>query len=155
MEKRKLISVVVPTYNEQENVRALTEAVTHIMVEQLPEYDYEIIFIDNHSQDDTRRILRHICEEDRHVKAIFNARNFGQMRSPVHGFRQAKGDCVIRLNADFQDPPELIPTFVRKWEEGNKIVIGVKAKTDEKPLMAFVRREYYKFLRKIKPQSKQ
>ena len=125
-EKKKLISVVIPCYNEEENVQAMTDTVTRIITSELPEYDYEIIFIDNHSQDGTKRIIRRICEEDRHVKAIFNARNFGQMRSPVHGFKQAMGDCVIRLNADFQDPPELIPTLVHKWEEGNKIVLCIK-----------------------------
>ena len=148
-ENKKLISVVIPCYNEEENVQAMTDTVTQIITSELPEYDYEIIFIDNHSQDGTKRIIRRICEEDRHVKAIFNARNFGQMRSPVHGFKQAKGDCVIRLNADFQDPPELIPTLVHKWEEGNKIVLCIKNKTEEGPIMAFVRRQYYKFLRKI------
>ncbi len=146
---KKLISVVVPTYNEQENVDAMTETLTRIFTQELPEYDYEIIYIDNHSKDNTRMLLRKQCEADPHVKAIFNARNFGQMRSPVHGFKQAYGDCVIRLNADFQDPPEMIPQLVREWENGWKIVIGVKNKTEEGPIMAFVRRQYYKFLRKI------
>jgi glycosyltransferase involved in cell wall biosynthesis len=75
-ENKKLISVVIPCYNEEENVQAMTDTVTRIIASELPEYDYEIIFIDNHSQDGTKRIIRHICEEDRHVKAIFNARNF-------------------------------------------------------------------------------
>ena len=129
--RRKKISVVIPTYNEQENVGPMTEAVTKIMTQQLPQYDYEIIYIDNHSKDMTRKELREICAQNPNVKAIFNARNFGQLRSPVHGLKQAYGDCVIRLNADFQDPPELIPRFVREWEKGSKIVIGVKSKTDE------------------------
>lgn len=146
---KKLISVVVPTYNEEENVDAMTETLTRIFTEELPAYDYEIIYIDNHSKDNTRMLLRKQCEADPHVKAIFNARNFGQMRSPVHGFKQAYGDCVIRLNADFQDPPEMIPELVREWENGWKIVIGVKKKTEEGPVMAFARRQYYKFLRKI------
>ena len=147
--RKKLISIVVPTYNEEENVEAMTETVTRIMTEELPQYDYEIIYIDNHSQDRTRVLLRKMCEADPHVKAIFNAKNFGQMRSPVHGLKQAYGDCVIRLNADFQDPPALIPEFVKKWEEGWKIVIGIKKKTEEGKFMAWVRRCYYKILRKI------
>ena len=146
---KKLISVVVPTYNEQENVVPLTDTLVKIFAEELPEYDYEIIFIDNHSKDNTKTLIRRICSENPNVKAIFNARNFGQMRSPVYGFKQAYGDCVVRLNADFQDPPSLIPTFVREWEKGHKIVIGIKEKTEEGFFMAFVRRQYYKFLRKI------
>ena len=148
-EKKKLISVVIPTYNEAENVVPMTETLTELFAKQLPEYDYEIIYIDNHSRDRTRVLLRGLCEKDRRVKAIFNARNFGQMRSPVHGLKQAYGDCVIRLNADFQDPPEMIPTLVRKWEEGNRIVIGIKSKTDEGKLMAWMRKQYYKLLRRI------
>ena len=139
----------MPTYNEQDNVIPLTDTLVRIFTEELPEYNYEIIFIDNHSKDNTKELIRHICRENPHVKAIFNARNFGQMRSPVYGFKQAYGDCVVRLNADFQDPPSLIPTFVREWEKGHKIVIGIKEKTEENFFMAFVRRQYYKFLRKI------
>ena len=146
---KKLISVVVPTYNEQENVVPLTETLVKIFTEELPEYDYEIIFIDNHSKDNTKELIRGICRDNPRVRAIFNARNFGQMRSPVYGFKQAYGDCVVRLNADFQDPPSLIPEFVREWEKGHKIVIGIKEKTEEGVFMAFVRRQYYKFLRKI------
>ena len=146
---KKMISVVVPTYNEQENVVPLTDTLVKIFTEELPEYNYEIIFIDNHSKDNTKALIRQICSENPNVKAIFNARNFGQMRSPVYGFKQAYGDCVVRLNADFQDPPSLIPTFVREWEKGHKIVIGIKEKTEEGFFMAFVRRQYYKFLRKI------
>ena len=148
-EKKKRISVVIPTYNEEDNVGPMTDTLTKVFTEQLPAYDYEIIYIDNHSKDRTRAILRSICEKDRHVRAIFNARNFGQMRSPVHGLRQAYGDCVVRLNADFQDPPELIPTLVHEWEKGHKIVIGIKSKTDEGRFMAWVRRCYYLLLRKI------
>ena len=149
MERKKLISVVIPTYNEEDNVGPMTETLRDIFSNELPEYDYEIIFIDNHSKDQTRVKLRKLCEENRHVKAIFNARNFGQLRSPVHGLKQAYGDCVVRLNADFQDPPALIPTLVREWEAGNRIVIGIKKKTDEGFLMALARKQYYKLLRRI------
>ncbi len=146
---KKVISVVVPTYNEEMNVRPLAETVIKIITEELPQYDYEMIFIDNLSKDRTRVELRKLCEENPRIKAIFNARNFGQMRSPVHGFKQATGDCVVRLNADFQDPPELIPELVHRWEAGHKIVLAIKNKTEEGALMAFARRQYYKFLRTI------
>ena len=145
----KLISVVIPTYNEEDNVVPMTGTLTDLFEKNLPEYDFEIIYIDNHSKDRTRQILREICAKDRRVKAIFNARNFGQLRSPVHGLKQAYGDCVVRLNADFQDPPELIPTLVREWEQGNKIVIGIKSRTEEGRVMAWFRRQYYSLLRKI------
>ena len=141
-ENRKKLSVVIPTYNEEENVEAMTNAVRDIFEKQLPQYDFEIIYIDNHSKDGTRQILRRLCAEDKRVKAIFNAKNFGQMRSPVHGLKQAMGDAVIRLNADFQDPPELIPVLVSEWEKGNKIVIGIKNKTEEGFLIGFLRRSY-------------
>ncbi len=147
--ERKLLSVVIPTYNEEDNVVPMTETLVKIFENDLPEYDFEIIFIDNHSKDGTRKLLRQICARDKRVKAIFNAKNFGQLRSPVHGLKCAYGDAVIRLNADFQDPPELIPTFVKKWEEGNKIVIGIKNKTEEGKVIGFVRKQYYKLLRKI------
>ena len=147
--EKKLISVVIPTYNEEANVEPMVETLTGIFRDELPQYDYEILFIDNHSTDRTREILRRICAGNRKVKAIFNARNFGQLRSPVHGLKQAYGDCVVRLNADFQDPPSLIPTLVREWEKGTKIVIGIKNKTEEGRFMAFLRKQYYKILRKI------
>jgi glycosyltransferase involved in cell wall biosynthesis len=149
MKRKKKISVVIPCYNEEENIRAMTETVVAIFEEDLPDYDYEIICIDNHSKDRTRVILREICAQNPRIKAIFNARNFGQMRSPVHGLKQAYGDAVIRLNADFQDPPDLIPRFVHEWEKGNKIVLGIKNKTEEGALMAWLRRRYYRILRKI------
>ena len=149
MERKKLLSVVIPTFNEEENVGPMTETLVRIFENELPEYDYEIIYIDNHSKDRTRQLLRKQCEENKHVKAIFNARNFGQMRSPVHGLKQAYGDAVLRLNADFQDPPEMIPELVHAWERGSKIVIGIKNKTSEGRFMAWMRKIYYKLLRKI------
>ncbi|MDO4619732.1 MAG: glycosyltransferase family 2 protein [Lachnospiraceae bacterium] len=149
MSEKKLISVVIPTYNEEDNVVPMTKTLTAIFQKELPAYDYEILYIDNHSKDNTRKLLRGLCEQDKHVKAIFNARNFGQMRSPVHGLKQAYGDCVVRLNADFQDPPELIPSLVHEWERGHKIVIGIKDKTEEGRFMAWARRRYYKLLAKI------
>lgn len=146
---KKKISVVIPTYNEEANVIPLSEAIVRVMEQELPEYDYEILFIDNHSTDCTRDLLRGLCKENRHIKAIFNARNFGQARSPVYGMKQAYGDCVIRMCADFQDPVDMIVKFVREWEQGWKIVIGVKNKSQEQPLMYYIRGAYYKLIRKI------
>lgn len=114
---RKKISVVIPTYNEEANVIPLADAIVGVLTGELAEYDYEIIFIDNHSKDSTQMKLRQLCRENKRIKAIFNARNFGQMRSPVHGLKQATGDCVIRMCADFQDPVEMIVQFVREWED--------------------------------------
>lgn len=146
---RKKISVVVPTYNEEANVIPLSKAITEVMEKELPQYDYEIIFIDNHSKDNTQVLLRSLCKENKNIKAIFNARNFGQARSPVYGMKQAYGDCVIRMCADFQDPVEMIPQFVREWEQGHKIVIGVKKSSKERKVMYFIRSMYYKLINKI------
>lgn len=146
---KKKISVVIPTYNEEDNVKPLTEAIISVMGQELSRYEYEIIFIDNHSKDGTQKKLREICSENRRVKAIFNARNFGQMRSPVHGLKQAYGDCVIRMCADFQDPVEMIVKFVKEWENGHKIVIGVKKSSKEKRIMYWVRSCYYKLINRI------
>lgn len=146
---RKKISVVIPTYNEEANVIPLADAIVGVLTGELAEYDYEIIFIDNHSKDSTQMKLRQLCRENKKIKAIFNARNFGQMRSPVHGLKQATGDCVIRMCADFQDPVEMIVQFVREWEQGHKIVIGVKKASKEKRIMYWIRACYYKLIRKI------
>lgn len=149
MSEKKLISVVIPTYNEEKNVVPLTKAITEVFERDLPEYDYEIIYIDNHSKDETQALLRMLCRENKRVKAIFNVRNFGQARSPVYGMKQAYGDCVIRMCADFQDPVDMIVKFIREWEKGNKIVIGVKSASAEKKSMYMIRGIYYKLINKI------
>ena len=146
---KKKISVVIPTYNEEGNVTPLAQGIVNVMENELPEYDYEILFIDNHSKDNTRLFLRQLCGDNKKIKAIFNARNFGQIRSPVYGLKQAQGDCVIRMCADFQDPVEMIPKFVREWEKGWKIVIGIKKSSKEKKMMYWIRTLYYKLIRKI------
>lgn len=145
----KKISILIATFNEEENVRPLSNELVNIFDSELNEYDYEIIFIDNHSTDKTREILRDICKENKKIKAIFNARNFGQMKSPVHGLKQTTGDCTIKMTADFQDPPGMIVDFVREWEKGSKIVIAIKNASKENPLIYFVRGIYYKLIRKI------
>ncbi len=149
MGKRKVISVMIPCFNEEENVRPIYEAVRNQIKENLSEYDYEILFIDNKSKDNTRKIIEEICKEDKGVKAIFNSKNFGQFNSPYYGIINTSGDCTITICADFQDPPELIPTFVKEWEKGYKIVIGRKTKSQENKLMYFLRGCYYKIIRKM------
>lgn len=151
---KKTISVFTPCYNEEENVENLVKAVVDIF-EKLPQYNYEHIFIDNSSKDNTVSILRRITETDKHVRVIVNARNFGHIRSPFHGLMQCKGDAAICMVADFQDPPEMITQFLQKWEEGYKIVIAIKTKSKENPLMFAVRKFFYKMLSKISDSGEQ
>lgn len=146
---KKVISIMIPTYNEEENARPIYEAVRNEILTNLPEYDYEILFIDNKSQDGTRQIIESICAEDKQVKAIFNTKNFGQFNSPYYGMIHTTGDCTIPLCADFQDPVELITTFVHEWEKGYKLVIGRKTKSRENPVVYFLRGCYYKLIRKM------
>jgi glycosyltransferase involved in cell wall biosynthesis len=144
----KLISVVTPCYNEEDNVRDIYEQIKHVFA-GLPDYTYEHIFIDNSSQDKTVAILREIAQADKNVKVIVNARNFGQVRSPYHAVLQASGDAVIALASDLQDPPQLIPDFVRKWEEGYQVVMGVKSESQESLIVFGLRKLYYRLLRRL------
>ena len=143
------ISVLVPTFNEEQNVQPLSLAIKEEFKKSLPQYDYEIVFIDNDSRDSTREILEKLCSEDKKIKAIFNARNFGQFNSPFYGLMQTTGDCTILLCADFQDPIEMIPTLVHEWEKGNKIVYAVKKKSKESKIVRFFRTIYYKLVKKF------
>lgn len=140
---------MIPCYNEEENVRPIYEAVRDELLRSCQNYDYEILFIDNKSQDRTRKIIREICKEDPRVKAIFNAKNFGQFNSPYYGILQTTGDCTITMCADFQDPVEMIPRFVEEWEKGYKIVIGRKTESKENPFVYFLRGCYYKLIKKM------
>lgn len=146
---RKRISVMIPTFNEEENVIPITEAVISEITNNLPEYDYEILFIDNNSTDTTRSKIRELCEKDSNIKAIFNVKNFGQFNSPFHGLLQTTGDCTILLCADFQDPIPMITQFVHEWEKGYKIVIGIKSTSKENKFMYFLRSCYYKLIKKM------
>lgn len=145
----KTISVLIPTYNEEENVVPLANALVEMFGESLPQYSYEIVFIDNDSKDNTRPLLRGLCSKNPKIKAIFNAKNFGQFNSPYYGLMQTTGDCVILLCADFQDPIEMIPEFVKEWENGHAIVIGQKTKSKENKLMYFFRSIYYRLIKKM------
>ena len=129
----KKISILIPCYNEEENVGPMSEAIVNLFTTQLQAYDYELLFIDNDSKDKTRQILRDICSKNPKIKAIFNAKNFGQFNSPYYGILQVTGDCVVSMVADFQDPVELIPKYVHEWENGYKIVIGIKTSSKENP----------------------
>ncbi|MBQ0145552.1 MAG: glycosyltransferase family 2 protein [Lachnospiraceae bacterium] len=145
----KKISVVIPCFNEQENAEAIAGAVEKEFRTNLQNYDYEIIFIDNDSTDDTRNIIRGLCALNPKIKAIFNAKNFGQFNSPYYGMLQSNGDATILLAADFQDPPEMIPEFVKNWEEGYRIVIGIKKSSQENRIMYALRSMYYKLIKKF------
>lgn len=145
--RKKKVSVMVPCYNEEENVVPISEAIVQ-QLEALPQYDYEILFIDNCSTDNTRPLLRQICAKNRRIKAIFNVKNFGQFNSPVYGMCQTTGDCTISICADFQDPVEMIPVFLKHWEEGYQIVYGVKTSSRESRIMYRLRSVYYKLIKK-------
>ena len=145
----KTISVMIPTYNERENAQAIYEAVRDVIKKELSAYDYEILFIDNKSTDGTREIIESICSSDPKVKAIFNQKNFGQFNSPYYGIIHTSGDCTITMCADFQDPVEMIPEFVREWENGYRVVIGIKSRSRENPFMYVIRAMYYAALKKM------
>ena len=143
------ISVLIPTYNEEENVIPLSDAILNEFQLNLPEYDYEIIFIDNDSNDSTRGKIRTLCQSNNKIKAIFNAKNFGQFNSPYYGLLQTSGDCAILMCADFQDPIDMIHRFVEEWEKGFKIVIGQKTSSRENKFMYFLRSLYYKAIKRF------
>lgn len=146
---KKTITVVIPTYNEEQNIQAVYDRVNGIFLSELPGYNMEILFIDNASTDRSRELIEALCESDPRVQAIFNATNFGFSRSSYYGLSQAEGDCAVMLYADMQDPPEVIPQFVAKWEEGYRVVTGIKSQSKENPVMYAVRGLYYKILSKI------
>lgn len=145
----KKISVIIPCFNEVENVGPISEAVTAVLEGELSRYDYELVFIDNCSTDGTRDKLEEICGKNKKIKAIFNVTNFGQFNSPFYGMCQTTGDCTISMCCDFQDPVELIPTFVKEWENGYKIVSAVKTSSKENPIIRLMRTVYYKMIRNM------
>jgi len=145
MKEKKHISVLTPCFNEEGNVEALVTAVAQAF-EKFPHYTYEHVFIDNCSTDKTVEILKPIAKENLNVKIILNSRNFGHIRSPFHGLLQCNGDAVISLVADFQDPPEMIAKFLQKWEEGYKLVLGIKSRSLENKWMFATRRYFYNML---------
>lgn len=146
---KKKISILIPCYNEEENVVPMSEAIVNLFETELTAYDYELVFIDNDSHDKTRDLLREVCSKNPNVKAIFNAKNFGQFNSPYYGILQTTGDCTISMVCDFQDPIELIPQYIQEWENGYKIVIGIKTTSKENKIMYLLRSIYYKMIKKF------
>ncbi len=144
----KTITVVTPTYNEEHNVSEVYRQTKEVFA-ALPSYRYEHLFIDNASTDGTVGVLKEIARTDPNVTIIVNARNFGHIRSPYYGMLQSTGDATILLVADLQDPPALIRDFVQKWEEGWKLVLGVKSKSEESAVLFLIRRFYYNLVTKL------
>jgi glycosyltransferase involved in cell wall biosynthesis len=147
MSEKKLISIVTPCYNEDENIDELCQRIAAVMA-KLP-YDYEHICIDNASTDSTVRKIKNIAARDKRVKLIVNARNFGHIKSPYYGILQTRGDACILIASDLQDPPEMIVEFIKKWEEGFKTVLAVKPESEESSIMFFMRKTYYRFITRI------
>ena len=142
MEKRKKISISTNCFNEVDNIRELYNRIRAVFALH-PEYDWEIVIADNCSVDGTRELLREIAAEDKRFKVILNSNNFGHIRSPMNALFHTTGDAVVIMCSDLQDPPELIHEFLQKWQEGYKVVCGVKPASKENPLMFAVRRFYY------------
>jgi len=144
----KLISIVTPCYNEKDNIEILYTQIAQVM-SNLHDYEYEHILIDNASTDGTVAILRNLAAKDKHVKVILNNRNFGHIRSPYYGLQQAYGDAVIMMASKLKDPPFLITQFIQKWEEGYKVVLGVKTHSEETPIFFALRTLYYRTLQAL------
>lgn len=150
----KTISVTIPCWSEEKSVRQMYERLTKVFCEELPQYDYEIIYVDDYSPDNTRAEIRKLCEEDGRVKAVFNARNFGFTRNVFASMQYGSGDATFMLFGDLQDPPELLPQMVEKWEQGHKVVVGQKTKSRESRFMYSLRTLYYNIIGKLS-ESKQ
>ena len=145
----KKISVTIPCYGDEKCVPVMYERLTKVFSEQLPQYDYEIIFVDDYSPDNTREVIREYCTKDKHVKAVFNARNFGYTRNVFATMQYGTGDATFLLFSDLQDPPELLPQFVAEWEKGHKVVVGQKTKSKESKVLFFLRTIYYDVIGKF------
>tara|TARA_X000000368_G_scaffold416727_1_gene411338 strand:- start:1988 stop:2917 length:930 start_codon:yes stop_codon:yes gene_type:complete len=144
---KKLISIVTPTFNEQGNIKELCSKISSEMKKL--DYEYEHIVIDNNSNDGTIEILKKIAAEDKKLKVIINSRNFGHIKSPIHGILQSSGDAVIVMSSDFQDPPELIPEYIKEWEKGHKVVLGQKESSEEGTIKNLIRKLFYKLIKSI------
>jgi glycosyltransferase involved in cell wall biosynthesis len=145
---KKTITLFTPCYNEEENIELLYSSVCAV-VEKIPKYNFEHVFIDNASTDNTLPILKQLADRDSRVKIISNVRNFGHVRSPYYGLMQCPGDAVICIVADLQDPPAMIPKFIEEWEKGHPLVLGIKSKSTENPLMFMIRKSFYSIIKKI------
>ena len=145
----KHVSVVCGTFNEEENVRELYERLTRVFSDHVRSYDYSIIVIDNASTDNTVTVLKQIARDDKRLKIIVNNRNFGHIRSGYHALMEAPGDAVIIMASDLQDPPELLPQFVEKWEQGYKVVLAQKTNSKESRLFFLVRKMFYDLIARV------
>ncbi|PWT26185.1 glycosyl transferase [Butyrivibrio fibrisolvens] len=145
----KKISIVVPCYNEENSIEALYKVITDMFHDQLSSYDYELILADDFSKDRTREIIARMCKEDKHVKAVFNMANFGFSRNVFSALQEMTGDAAFLVFGDMQDPPQLLPEFIKKWEAGCKVVIGQKTASDENKFMTFMRKRYYGLIRML------
>ena len=145
----KKITVTVPCWSEEKSVAQMHQRLTKVFSEQLPQYDYEIIFADDYSPDNTREEIRKLCAVDKHVKGVFNARNFGFNRNVFASLRYGDGDATFMLFGDLQDPPELLPQMVAEWEKGHKVVVGQKTKSEEPWLMYSLRTLYYNVIDRL------
>ena len=146
---QKKISVTIPCWSDEKSIRQMYDRLTKIFAEQLPQYDYEIIFVDDYSPDNTRSEIRKLCKADRCVKAVFNARNFGFNRNVFATMQYGTGDATFLLFGDLQDPPEILSQMVEKWEQGYKVVVGQKTKSEESKLMYSLRTLYYHVIGKL------
>lgn len=143
------ISVTIPCWSEEKSVRQMYDRLTKVFREQLPQYDYEIIYADDFSPDHTREEIRKLCAEDKRVKAVFNGKNFGFNRNVFASMLYGTGDATFLLFGDLQDPPELLPEFVAKWEQGYKVIVGQKTRSDESKVMYALRTMYYKLIGRL------
>lgn len=147
LKKKKKICVLVPCYNEEKSIGNLYCAIRGIFDNVLYQYDYNIIFVDDFSSDRTQEIIKELCKKDsQHVRAVFNAANFGMLRNVFEAFKLVDGDAAFLLFGDMQDPPELLPQFVKEWEKGNHVIIGQKRGSNENKLMFFMRNIYYRII---------
>lgn len=140
---KKKISVIVPCYNEENSIDELYEKLVNVLENSLSRYDFEIIFADDYSRDNTKLKIRQLCHNDPRIKAVFNAKNFGFHRNVFECFKYASGDCAFLIFGDLQDPPELLPEFIKKWEEGYKCIVGQRKKTEEGVVIRQCRKLYY------------
>ncbi len=145
----KTISIVIPTFNEEQNIPLIYNRISKLFKEELSSYDYRILFVDNCSKDNSRIVIKKLAHSDNKVQFIFYVRNFGFSKSTFYGLTQAQGDCAVLLFADMQDPPELIKDFIEKWEKGNKVVVGIKSQSDENAIVYQIRTAYYRIMKKI------
>lgn len=143
---KRLISICIPVFNEEQNIELLYQALLLVMAQVADRYDFEMIFTDNHSTDGTFHVLSHLGERDRRVRAIRFARNFGFQRSILTAYLNARGDAAVQIDCDLQDPPELILSFIKKWEEGYRVVYGVRTSRKESWLMNSTRRLFYRLI---------